>query len=647
MIILLFCANTANASLRKNYFNLSPEEFANIPIYSVSKQEENSFQTAASTYVITDEDIRRSGATSIVEALRLAPGVQVVRADSSRHLVSVRGFNETFTNKLLVLVDGRSVYTPLFAGVYWDELDYILEDISRIEIIKGSGGTLWGTNAVNGIINIITKTSIETQGNLIETTVGSADKVISSARRGGKIGHNLYFKGYAKFVERKEVQKLNSGEGLNDRWDRTQAGFRIDNDSNNNLAIQGNVYKVNKDGTFQLPAASPSTVNVENDKEEISGGNILFNWTNKLSDISQIKLQGYFDYVRRDHIILDQEIYKTDLEFQHISRVNPRHEIISGFGARIISYDLEGTNILSFEYPDSSENIYNAFIQDKISLIDKKLYLTIGSKIEYNEYTNAEYLPNIRLAWLVSKNQTLWSAISKAVRMPSKAETDLSFALQSNGSKFYRWVGNPDYESEEMVSYEVGYRIKSERLFSVDTSLFYNEYKNLKTYESGDNLSDTFSADYFYNNGKGDIYGGEVSLDWKIKDNWQLIASYTHLKMMLNTTNGSTDSFLEQDEGESPRNMYNIRSHYNIFNNLEVDNIIYYMDDLPDVSTGIRSYIRFDTRIGYSLNKGRIKLSLVGQNLFDDKHQEGKGSVPGNGASDIGRMIYGKISLRF
>ncbi|MCP5361731.1 MAG: TonB-dependent receptor [Hyphomicrobiales bacterium] len=655
----------ASEANEDSYFDLPLEELVDIVVTSVSKKEEKAFEAPAAIYVISQEDIRRSGATNIPEALRLAPGLQVARIDSNKWAISSRGFNRQFSNKLLVLIDGRSVYTPLFSGVYWDVQDTPLEDIERIEVIRGPGATLWGANAVNGVINIITKKAKETQGTLLSAGGGLHEQGFGTLRYGGKLTEsNSYYRTYAKYNNFGEFERSN-GVDANDSWDMSRAGFRYDSDQrvNDKVTVQGDVYEGRKDyPLINVPTPlSPYSVSYPNETEEFSGGNILTRWEKTVSDTSNTSLQFYYDFIRRDVSLIGQTRSTFDIDFQHDWYVNDRNQIVWGLGYRYITDNLEDSQQINYDVDSRNDMLWSAFLQDKITLKPEELFLTIGSKFERNDYTGFELQPSACLSWLVDDKQTLWSSVSRAVRTPSRNEDDIKLVnlaippgtLLGPGTpvSLASQIGNRNIESEEMLAYEIGYRIKPRNELILDFSAFYNEYDNLRTTES----PATPFADLtlpipslvvplpLANLGYGESYGFEVAANYNISNNWRIYANYTFLTMNLHLDGSSGDTTLQNDEGRSPKNQFHVRSYYNITEDVEWDNLFYYVDNLS--TANIDTYMRFDTRIGWDVMDG-VNLSLAAQNLFDDQHQEFNESIYST-PSEIGRVIYGKVTWKF
>jgi iron complex outermembrane recepter protein len=625
--------------------NMSFKDLNKVKVTSVSRKEENSFEAAAAVYVITGDDIRRSGATSIAEALRMAPGLDVAQQDSATWAISSRGFNEQFSNKLLVLMDGRTVYTPLFSGVYWDEQDTLLEDIDRIEVIRGPGATLWGANAVNGVINIITKTSKNTQGGYVEAFAGNREVGTGAIRYGGKAKNNLYYRVYAKYknvdnLETAQNTQVASGLEGKDSWYQSRTGFRADWDATeiDKITFHGDMHESQERQEYYLPGVTGGT----NGDEHFRAGNLVGHWDHKFSDISNVTVQAYVDYIQRNISILNQERTTLDLDIQHSWNINPRHEVIWGLGFRYFTDSLDEKTVAGTKYldytPDSSDNnLYSGFIQDKIAIVPEKIFLTLGSKVEHNYYTGLELQPNARVSWLPDERQTVWSAVSHAARTPTRGENGLR--LTAVPGVLYQ-EGSVNYESEYLTAYEVGYRIQPNWRMQLDATTFYNDYTDLQTFEL-----DSATVIKAHNNATGASQGIELTGRYSVTRDWNLYASYTFMTLNVRLNDGVSEpvTILEKNETKSAKNKFNIMSRLNFPNHVELDNSLYYVDNLSGVN--VPAYLRFDTRIGWR-PVDSVELSVVGQNLLDDHHPEFEGplySLP----TEIGRSIYGKVSYKF
>jgi iron complex outermembrane receptor protein len=614
-------------------------------IFSLSKKNENAFDAASSIYVLSSEDLRRSGSNSIPEALRLVPGLQVARIDGHKWAISSRGFNSQFSNKMLVMVDGRTVYTPVFSGSFWDVQDYLLEDVDKIEVIRGSGGAIWGANAVNGIINIITKNAVDSQGGYASGTIGNQDRFIGEVRYGGVTKDLNHYRVYAKQLHRGEMRKINGNRDNDDGYRQSQAGFRYDIRSiqGSTVAIHGDVRQGKANDYFDFTSGGYSAD--EPTHKNSRGANIAINWERDISKKSSFTLQTYIDYDQFDTQVLARDGRTADIDFQYFYDFNKRHHLVFGAGYRLISDKINEepltNDVVVLDYRDKrSDQIFSAFLQDKIGLIADVLYLTIGSKFENNDYTGFEFQPSAKLTLFPSRTQTAWASVSRAVRTPTRAEESISITLPS-GTKAQ--AGDSDYESEEVIAYEAGYRIKPTRTSLIDVAFFYNDYSKLRTF----NLKNGFGATTT-NFGEGESYGAEITAKLQANNNWRLEAGYEFLKLDVRNNRISTESSSQIDtaEGESPEGQFRLRSNYNITPKVEFDNIYYYVDSLPNSGTnGVPSYSRFDTRIGY-LFSPNIEFSIGAQNITDRRHQEFKGALFAN-STEVGRTIYFKTVVRF
>jgi len=442
----------------------SLETLMNIEVTSASKKQEKLSQTAAAIYVITQEDIRRSGATSIPELLRMVPGSDVAHIDANKWAISARGLNEQFADKMLVLIDGRTVYTPLFSGVYWDVQDTLLEDIDRIEVIRGPGATLWGANAVNGVINIITKQAKDTQGSLLTSGGGNQERGFGAVRYGGKLGDRGHYRFFAKYFNRDAFAR-SSGDNAVDGWNILREGFRTDwkVTDQDSLTIQGDFY--NGSAGVEVPGVaslSPPTTGSLDDRTHLVGGNLLGRWHRAFSDRSDTTLQMYYDRADRRDILLGEVRHTIDLDFGHHLAVGNRHDILWGLGYRFTGDQTTGSLTFSFNPSSRSDNLYSTFAQDEINLVPARLRLTLGTKLEHNNYSGLEIQPNIRLLWTPHPHHAIWAAVSRAVETPSREEANArinkaAFVRADGTTRLVSEFGNPGLPAEAVLANEFGY----------------------------------------------------------------------------------------------------------------------------------------------------------------------------------------------
>jgi iron complex outermembrane receptor protein len=598
---------------------LSVEELMDIEVTSVSKRPEKLSETASAIQVITGEQIRRSGASSLPEALRLAGNLEVAQVDSSQWAISSRGFNNTTANKMLVLIDGRTVYTPLYAGVFWDVQDTLLEDIDRIEVISGPGATLWGANAVNGVINITTKSAKDTQGLFLEGGGGTELRDFGGFRYGGQVTTNLSYRVYGKYFDRDSAVLPNGHEATND-WRMGQGGFRLDWEPApvNLLTLQGDIYG----GQTDLPGTNGDT--------DVNGGNVIGRWTHTFSDESDFKLQMYYDRTHRNIPATFSENLDTyDVDFQHRFPLGERNNIVWGLGYRLTEDNVGNSKALAFLPPHLVQQTFSGFVQDEIALVPDRLNLTLGTKLEHNDYSGFEYEPSARLAWLVTPQQTAWTAVSRAVRTPSRIDRDFYVP----GTSPYLLAGGTNFDSEKLIAYELGYRIQPAEKISIAVSAYYNYYDDLRSL-------DATSPGHFIlaNHFRGDVWGGELSVNYQATGWWQLRGGYSYINKYLWPTSSSATPSVR--EGNDPQNQASIQSIMDLPAQFQFDVTARYVDTLP--SPNVPSYFTFDVRIAKQFK--HLELAIVGQNLLQDRHPEFGAAAS---RQEIPRSVYGKVTWRF
>jgi iron complex outermembrane receptor protein len=607
---------------------LSLEQLMEIDVTSVSKRSEPVSGAAAAITVITGDDIRRSGASNLPEALRLAVSMEVAQSDGNTWAISSRGFDLTTSNKLLVLIDGRSVYTPLFSGVFWDVQDVMLEDIDRIEIIRGPGATLWGANAVNGVINILTRSSHETQGTLVTLGGGKEEEGFASFRQGGRINDGTTYRAYGKYSYRDALAYAN-GDGARDPLRRGQAGFRLDSAGSGagsgDFTLQGDAYR----------GLAGQRVVVQADTD-LDGANLLGRWTRDYSADAGSALQIYYDYThRRIPQWFEEHRHTLDVDYQHRIRIGSRQQVVLGSGYRITHDQVGNSPGVAFLPDHVTENLFSAFAQDEIAL-RSHVRLTLGTKLEHNRWTGFEVQPSARLAWVPNESHTLWGAISRAVRTPTRYDEDIVFYTAAGAPLL---EGSDRFVSEEMLAYELGYRAQIRTGLLLDVATYYNTYDHLRSYEP---TPATVLPYHFGNQLDADTWGFELRMSAQAASWWRLHAGYAYLNKVLGLDPQSLDPTGGKSEGNDPRSRFNLRSQMDLPRGLELDGDLRYVARLP--APVVPAYTELDLRLGWHATDA-LELSLVGQNLLHARHPEF--GAPSPLREEVQRSLYGKATWRF
>ncbi|RPH60664.1 MAG: TonB-dependent receptor, partial [Acidobacteria bacterium] len=603
----------------------------------------------AALHVITQEDIRRSGATSIPEVLRLAPGVQVARINGGVWSIGIRGFADRLARSMLVLIDGRAVYSPLFAGTYWEVQDTLLEDIERIEVIRGPGGTLWGANAVDGIINIITKAAKDTAGVLAQGGVGFSDQGLG-VRYGGTAGASWNYRVYGKMSDR--ASQFHPADLDYDGLRMGQGGFRADwTPDARTFTIQGDIYKASLGQrptvtTYVSPFARTSNMDTP-----LSGANVLARWTAPLAERSTVQLQTFYARTNRDEVPVKENRDTFDLDFQHTLGQWPRHQLVWGLGYRATSGRITSIAPTEFVPPRRTDNLYSGFVQDEIAVIPDRLRATFGSKIEHNDYSGVEVQPSARLLWTPAPDHTWWWSVARAVRTPSQVETDYTTAGLINPAipLFVRLEPNPAFTSEELVALEVGYRTRPVAPAYITLSGFYNQHDDVLSTE----IFPTFAEPLptlvrlvipvtFANGLHGNSYGAEVTSDVRPTTWWRWTANYSYLRIQLSKQPGSLDGSQERrNEGLSPRHQVEVRSSIDLPRRWSFDAFFRYVSELP--AGPVPGYGTTNVRVAWQATP-RVEVAVVGQDLNEAHHLEWPSGSGGN--VEIQRSGYVSVTWR-
>jgi iron complex outermembrane recepter protein len=633
----LACAQTLDSDDPLDLKKLSLEELSQIEVTSPSKEPVPAFRTPTAISVLTGEQIRRSGATSIPEALRLVPGVEVARIDGSKWAIGIRGFGDRFSRGVLVLIDGRTVYTSLLAGTYWEVQDTMMEDIDRIEVIRGPGGTIWGPNAVNGVISVITKSSRETKGMLATAGGGNEEQGFASFRYGAGNGSNFNFRMYGKGFTR--GPENHSDHQNFDDWRSSQGGFRLDwqKDEKDAITVQGDIYKEEAGESVGAVSYTAPYSRVINTDASLSGGNILARWKRTISDSNDIQIQAYYDRTSRFEPNFGDVRNTFDVDFLQHLKLPLRNEVSWGLGARFsLADNTQVVSGLTFSPAKRTDQLLTAFLQDEIGLVPDKLSLILGAKFLHTNFTANGLEPSTRLVWTPDNKQTIWTAFTHALRTPSDAEENFYLSgyigQQANGTQaFARFNANSQFAPEQLNAYEAGYRRLIGTKLYLEFDGFYNHHHNLADEEiTGPFFLENTPAPahlllpaQFGNGLYGTTKGGEIIPSWQVKSYWRISGSYSFLQMDIKSDprSGNVEPVAAVN-GSSPRHEVSLHSSFDLAKKVSVDGDWRYESALPWQL--VHAYSTVDARIAWKITR-QWELSLAGRNLLQPSHVEFSG----------------------
>lgn len=657
--LLPFPTAESYADSADDILNLPIESLMNLKVTSVSKKPQQLTNAAAAIFVISEEDIRRSGATNIADALRMVPGVQVARVDSGKWAVSARGLNSRFANKLLVLQDGRSLYTPLFSGVYWEVQDTALEDIERIEVIRGPGAALWGANAVNGVINIITKSSEDTKGGLLSAGGGTSENGFATLRYGASVGDASFLRIYGKHNE--HAAGLNKdGNNAHDSWYMTRGGFRMDSNftSRDTVTVQGDYYNGMLKETYKLYTLSaPLNPDIIGTNTSVSGGNFLARWQRTLPSTGNLTLQLYYDHNERNMLVLPQKFDTVDIDFQHRFSWLENQDLVWGVGYRFSRDQVSNTSTIDFTNQRGNSNLFSAFLHDEISIFPRKFSLILGSRFENNDYSGFEVQPNARFLWTPTVQHSVWGAVSRAVRTPSRGEQDLHYhflttpqSVLGNFPTQFDYISNKNFKSEASIAYEIGYRVELLPRLTFDVAAYYNVYRHLRSVSPGQIAPAVAVIPFVIGNDMhGNSRGAEVTAEWSPITWWRAQAAYSYQNLTMHLDGTSIDT--ANAEKSTPQHQISLRNGFDLGKTVTLDFWLrgtgrIELINEQAVPVSIPGYITMDVRMAWKPARN-LELSLVGQNLFAAQHPEFSPDVVNTLGSEVARSVYGKATWKF
>lgn len=655
LVFLLFVGFSANAEVSDVMGLELADRFKDVEIVTSAKESESAFKIAASTFVLTSDDIRRSGATCVPEALRMVPGIEVSRASSNQWSVTSRGFANVYDNRILVMVDGREIYSPAFPLINWDASELVMDDIDRIEIIRGPSPTLWGYNNLNGVIHIITKKAQYTQGNYASALYGNQERIFDYRYGGKNERSDLFYRIYAKKLNRDALKNVdtrgNVGGSANDGWGMSKTGFRLDWQKNarDEIGIKADAHDGVVNHDLFLANNESQTIY---DREYVQGFNVDGFWNRIINDTDSFRLHSYIDKTSRKYAIFSIDRLIFNLEAEHHFKVSKNNKIKAGLGYRKIIDEARNSRIGNDDvityFPNKlDQNFYTAFIHDQFTIIPEKLNISFGTKFQHHYTQGSDFMPDARASWTPNDDNTLWLSASKGVRNPSRFESGMrNFQFYQDNRKIY-FKSDENFKSEKVISYEAGYRNRSLSFLELSLSAFYNQYSKLRTF------SPDLVANQQYvmrNQASATSSGFDVVADLALRDDWSVMLGYSYIDINAKIAADANDFDSELGQGASPHHQIKIKSHYNVTRNIDLDAGFYYVGSLniqfaPQPSL-IESYKRFDLRLAWRPREN-LELSLVGQRLFYGDTREMARMFYQTQNAVYGNAVYGQVRWGF
>lgn len=638
-------------STAEELLDLSLEDLMQVEVTTVTRLTESRKDTPAAVTVLTQEDIRRSGATSIPEVLRQVPGVYVARLDGNKWSVTTRGFGGRFANKMLVLVDGVSIYSPIFSGTFWEVENVLLEDIERIEVVRGPGGASWGANAVNGVINIITFAAAKTPGGLLRVGGGSEERTRLGLRYTEKVSEDLSLRFSGQYMNRGNQRSLGGGEAFDWYWSgNTQLRLDWTPDGPDSITFVAKALYSELHEVYRLASPLPPYSSAYKDTSDVEHGNLMLRWKHKIEEDDEVQVQAYFDHWRNNSVVIGDERHVLDLETQRRQGFGDGHEVAYGIGVRHVWDEIE-SGYASFLPPTHNETTYSAFANVSLWAVPERLRFVIGARAEHNDYTGIEIEPTVRIAWTPAPKHTLWAAISRAVRVPARGETDIFLPSLAAPGLLASLNGNNDLDSESLVAYEIGYRYVPSTRLTLESTAFINDYTDLRTLE--------VQAPYLrlwqgwpvlnlpieaMNNMEALSVGGSVALEYRPRDWWRLRASYAYLNVDLDLNARTIDFISDDAAGDAPRNIVSLWNSFEITKSVSLDLLTQFVDELPALR--VKSYVNADFRLSWR-PRDDLELALMGKNLWAPSRLEYRASLLDTLPSEIQRGVYAEVSWKF